>query len=91
MTPQEMRHEIRRRAGVKSKIRMLPVRIVVTASGTMVPPTLRPKNRKTHQREVVVSASWLQKKAPKLWAAFVAARLLDTPDRMVITSLKEKE
>ena len=91
MTPDELRHEIRRRAGVKSRKRAIPVRVVQPRSGRIVPPTLRPLNRRTHEREIVVSDTWLRLKAPKLWAALCAARILDTPDRVIITALKEEK
>jgi|GEM_PF-5878091 len=93
MTPAELKYELRKRAGVrgKSKRNMIPVRVVVPLSGNVVPPTLRPVNRRTHKREVVVSDTWLRLKAPKLWAAFVAGRILDLPDRLVMTSLKEEQ
>lgn len=85
MTPDEVRAKIRQRAGVRR--RHIPVRVVIHARE--LPPTLRRLGRRTEQREVVVSASWLQKKAPELWAAVVAARILDTPERLMLTPLKE--
>ncbi|SRR6266576_1337117 len=94
MTPDEMRHEIRRRAGFRGKRRTTAVHIVVTTSGRMLPPTMRTKKRNNHggtEKEVVVSATWLQQKAPQLWAAFVAARLLNLPDRSVLTYPGDKK
>lgn len=85
MTADEVCDQIRRRAGIKR--RSIPVRIVTHPRE--LPPTLRRLGRRTEQREVVVSANWLQKKAPKLWAAVVAGRILNTPDRLPITPLKE--
>lgn len=92
MTPDELRHQLRRRAGLKGKRHQIPVRIVETPrSGNLIPPTLRKLGRRTEQREVVVSAAWLQKKAPDLWAAFVASRILEASDRIVISPLNKED
>ncbi len=87
MTPDELRDAIRRRAGVRR--RAIPVRICTLER--LLPPTLRPiGHHNSQQREVVVSATWLRCKEPELWAAYVAARLLDLPSRLTITTFKEE-
>ena len=87
MTIEELCGEIRRRAGVRRA--QIPVRIV--AHPRSLPPTLQHMKRtpRTLRREVVVSVHWLQRKAPHLWAAFCAHRMLDIPGRLTITPLKE--
>lgn len=90
MTPDDLRDAIRRRAGIRQ--RQVPVRILDCER--LQPPTLRRRKvkgkRNTEQREVVVSASWLYRKAPKLWAAYCAGYLLGLQDRLTISYREDR-
>jgi len=86
LTPEEIRRQLRRAAGVHNV--KVPVRIVDHVR--LLPPTLRrirERGKSSHQREVVVSVKWLVAKRPRIWAALMAARLLG--QEVVITTLKE--